>query len=104
MAHLTIKSPRAAIESEIERLIGLLDAIDGDPDLEPSLGSTACAKFITAGTGALEICNQSLWAQSGTRDLELDDSDYEHCARNLPVSLKEAGTPNVSNRFASCAR
>lgn len=29
---------RPVIEAEIERLIALLDIIDGDPDLEPSLG------------------------------------------------------------------
>lgn len=28
---------RPIIESEIERLIGILDAMDPDPDLEPSL-------------------------------------------------------------------
>lgn len=31
---------RAVIEDEIERLIGLLDRLDGDPDCEPSLGWT----------------------------------------------------------------
>lgn len=30
-------NPRTLIEAEIERLIGLLDAMDGDPDLEPEL-------------------------------------------------------------------
>lgn len=29
---------RRAVEDEIERLIGLLDGIDGDPDMEPWLG------------------------------------------------------------------
>lgn len=33
---LTIESRRALIEAEIERLIGLLDQMDGDPDLEAS--------------------------------------------------------------------
>lgn len=32
------RAKRARIEREIDRLIGLLDAIDGDLDLEPSLG------------------------------------------------------------------
>lgn len=31
---LTIESPRELIEAEIERLIGLLDTMDGDCDLE----------------------------------------------------------------------
>ncbi|MBW9053436.1 hypothetical protein [Rhizobium mesosinicum] len=57
---------RAALEALIEELIALLDAADGDPDLEdnaddePSLGSTA--KCI--GDDCLE-------------DLELDDCDDE---------------------------
>lgn len=31
---------RKRIEDAIERMIGILDAIDGDPDLEPHLAST----------------------------------------------------------------
>ncbi|KHJ55134.1 hypothetical protein LA66_00130 [Aureimonas altamirensis] len=31
---------RASIEDEIERLLTILDAIDGDPDSEPCLGWT----------------------------------------------------------------
>jgi len=31
-------TPRQQIENEIERLLVLLDAMDGDTDLEPSLG------------------------------------------------------------------
>lgn len=30
---------RRAIEGAVERLIAILDALDGDPDLEPSFGS-----------------------------------------------------------------
>jgi hypothetical protein len=30
---------RRQIEAEVERLLTILDAMDGDPDLEPSLGS-----------------------------------------------------------------
>lgn len=33
--HSTI---RKQMEAEIERLLAILDAMDGDPDLEPSLG------------------------------------------------------------------
>lgn len=32
--HFTIPAPRALIEEQIEALITLLDALDGDPDLE----------------------------------------------------------------------
>ncbi|UTY50449.1 hypothetical protein [Sinorhizobium fredii] len=31
---------RRAIEAHIERMIALLDSVDGDPDLEPELGWT----------------------------------------------------------------
>lgn len=36
----TSRSIRASIEDEIERLLTILDAIDGDPDSEPCLGWT----------------------------------------------------------------
>lgn len=34
----SIAALRQQIEADIERLIDLLDALDGDPDLEPSVG------------------------------------------------------------------
>lgn len=34
---LPIPLTREAIEAEIERLIDLLDCVDGDPDFEPNL-------------------------------------------------------------------
>ncbi|MFZ5675859.1 MAG: hypothetical protein ACOZAM_23125 [Pseudomonadota bacterium] len=40
------------IEAEIERLIALLDAIDGDPDLEPSLGFNV---LMLTFTGAVDL-------------------------------------------------
>lgn len=57
---------RVRVEAEIERLIGLLDVIDGDPDLEdnaddePSIGSAW--RFVGG---------QVLY------DCELDESDFE---------------------------
>lgn len=52
---------RQQIESDIERLIGLLDALDGDPDREASL-----AGF-----------NPISWYSGQDVDLEGDFSDYE---------------------------
>ncbi|MCK5932920.1 MAG: hypothetical protein KAG89_12200 [Fulvimarina manganoxydans] len=52
-------SSRAAIEAQIESLITFLDEIDGDWDLEPSIG------FGLGMDGLLEI------------DLELDETDRE---------------------------
>lgn len=54
---------RHAIEAEIERLIGLLDSMDGDPDLEPSLG------WVASLAGVCIIPDAS--------DLEFDESDLE---------------------------
>ncbi len=51
-------SLREQIEADIDRLIGLLDALDGDPDLEPSLGAPLPGYYTTC-------------------DLEGDDSDFE---------------------------
>ena len=39
---LTIESPRELIEAEIERLIGILDMMDGDPDLEAAEPAEDC--------------------------------------------------------------
>ncbi|NTG12672.1 hypothetical protein G6L05_02780 [Agrobacterium rhizogenes] len=58
---------RAELEARIEEMIGLLDILDGDPDLEdngddePSIGQSACS-----ANGKLEY------------DLEGDTSDDEH--------------------------
>ncbi|NTI41589.1 hypothetical protein [Rhizobium rhizogenes] len=58
---------RAELEARIEEMIGLLDVLDGDPDLEdngddePSLGQSACS-----ANGKPEY------------DLEADTSDDEH--------------------------
>ena len=55
-----LESDRASIATSIERLIDLLDAIDGDPDLEPYLADTRATE-----------------AQGAADDRELDDSDLE---------------------------
>ncbi|MBB3020654.1 hypothetical protein FHR70_003740 [Microvirga lupini] len=34
-----LRALRTSIENELERLFSILDAIDGDPDLEPSFGT-----------------------------------------------------------------
>lgn len=52
---------RAKIEADIEHLIALLDALDGDPDFEPSIQSWG-------GPG---------WLATSTVDLEADGSDDE---------------------------
>ena len=59
---------REAIENEIERLFELLDALDGDPDLEPALGWT-----LRAGALSLEACNDE--DREGDEERELDDAE-----------------------------
>ena len=50
-------SNREVIEAEIERLIGLLDFLDGDTDLEPSLGIGGDGTFDDReGDGADDEC------------------------------------------------
>ena len=47
-----LAAARHVIEAETERLIHLLDALDGDPDREPSLGWTRTMAW--GGTAARE--------------------------------------------------
>lgn len=61
---------RPVIEAEIERLIALLDAIDGDPDLEPSLGF-----------------NVLMLTYAGAVDLEGDTADDEPTMGAIEASL-----------------
>lgn len=56
--HLSDPSVRRSIEDEIERLMSMLDLMDGDPDLEPALA------------GGTEVV--------GTDDREGDSSDDEY--------------------------
>ena len=82
---------REAIEAHIDRLISLLDMIDGDPDMEPSLGSIETLA-ISGAYGVLpDSASQLGWARSGTSDREQDagdepesDEDEEHW-RQIPT-------------------
>ena len=91
------KSFRAALGDEIERMIALLDAIDGDADLEeggdlePSLGAyrVGCDLELDAsddepslgslgGTAhGLWFPRSPVWAGGGRTDAELDNCDLE---------------------------
>ncbi|UVK39934.1 hypothetical protein LHFGNBLO_001349 [Mesorhizobium sp. AR10] len=75
LALLSDPTVRRSIKDEIERLISLLDFVDGDPDLEPWLA------------GGREVCC--------TDDREEDDCDLEeqHDAE-LPESESCAWTNN----------
>lgn len=71
---------RQQIEDEIERLIDLLDAVDPDPDLEPSLGSNGHSHLGVAG-----------W-----EDLEGDDCDLEPSLGASEVSFAGAGISQIT--------
>lgn len=72
---------RREIEATIERLIEILDAIDGDPDLEPSLASPEHyprTTLIWAYDGEPYRDNdasQVNWARGASDDREVDDGD-----------------------------
>lgn len=67
---------RQRIGDEIDRLLALLDAADGDPDLEPSLGSLDRVDGLYHRGGA----DQRLWS-AGSRD----DREDEHDGREPDV-------------------
>lgn len=78
-AHLL--QSRQVIEDEIERLISLLDAMDGDANLEPSLG------WVTSPlTGACQIADSSD-LEGDFADWEIDHDDEED-HRHFPVELR----------------
>jgi hypothetical protein len=88
---------RDAVENEIERLIGILDDLDGDPDLEadlegddcddePELGWTLAEARMgraivedvhEASLGSLQSINQEKCSLGGVHDLERDKADDE---------------------------
>lgn len=60
---------RARLEAWIERAIDLLDSLDGDAELEPSLGSVnSSANYCTAG-------DQLFWTGGANDDREQDAGD-----------------------------
>ena len=67
---------RQRVEAAVERLIAALDAMDGDPDLEPSLGAVG-SSFLA------ERADQRLWANGDRLDLEeqhdAEPDDFHLC-------------------------
>lgn len=59
---------RSIVAKEIERLIGILDAIDGDPDLEPGGDDEPSLGWLSNGGHS--------W-RDGNVDLEVDRSPVE---------------------------
>ena len=68
------EASKRRLDDKIERLIALRDALDEDPDAEPSLGSPEADLRVIPGRGHQD---QREWAKGGGGDLEADDSDRE---------------------------
>ncbi|HWM48539.1 MAG TPA: hypothetical protein VNR11_16660 [Xanthobacteraceae bacterium] len=96
---------RQEAEAEIERLLDLLDQIEGDPDLEPSLASPempdfVMSSFLTYGDPA--EFSQERWAKGGA-----DDREDEHDGREPDEADNEPslGAPECHPRPAyACER
>lgn len=92
-AHLP--QSRKAIEDEIERLIGLLDKMDGDADLEPSLG------WVTSPiSGACQLADNSD-LEGDFADWEIDQDDEED-HRHFPVELDPDCPASVMLALSGC--
>lgn len=66
----------AAIEAhlaEVQRMIAILDLLDGDADFEPALGSQIVDA--AANWAEFRLTDQSNWAAGGAEDLESDPCD-----------------------------
>ena len=85
------KIPRPVIEAEIERLIALLDEIDGDPDLEPSLGFNV---LMLTYAGALDLEGDASDDEPtcGAIEARLPSPDYFFGMRGLFPALREPGS------------
>ena len=66
---------RSRMEAAIERLIETLDAMDGDPDLEPSLGSPERhpSHFATLNC---RYSSQAMWADGGDADEREEEDEH----------------------------
>jgi len=82
---------RPVIEAEIERLIALLDEIDGDPDLEPSLGFNVLM-LTYAGAIDLEGDTSDDEPTCGAIEARLPSLDYFFGMRGLFPALREPGS------------
>ncbi|MBB5754638.1 hypothetical protein [Prosthecomicrobium pneumaticum] len=64
---------RATIADEIERLLALLDSLDGDPDREPFLAATACE----VSSGCYSSASDDREEEAEHEDDELGDEGSE---------------------------
>ena len=96
MTPAAVRKWRAYAEDLIERAITILDELDGDPDLEPSLADTTTdleqddadlePSLGWTASGALGSCASWL-----SVDLEDDPSEFQRC--DVPLHLDTAPLP-----------
>jgi hypothetical protein len=81
---------RQRIGDEIDRLLALLDATDGDPDLEPALGSLDRNVATYGNPGG----DQTLWALGSRNDLEDEHDGREPDVDDEPSLASLHGGPH----------
>lgn len=79
IVHLLTQASRADIEAAIEALIARLDALDGDPDLEPE---------------------PELTAEAWHRDTALGDPEDAEDTHDREMDLGDMGEPPEANRLS----
>ncbi|MGU3665050.1 hypothetical protein ACLBX9_12790 [Methylobacterium sp. A49B] len=70
-----IRELRRRIADRIEADLALLDALDGDPDSEPSLGAPEPVIGSGFGLGPRVLTDQERWAEGSADDREQDAGD-----------------------------
>lgn len=70
---LTVSRLRDLIAAEVERLVALLDFIDGDPDIEATALERAGGGFVASGDDDAEEDDEDTWEEP-----EFDGIDYGH--------------------------
>ena len=110
-----LRDLRSALADRIEADIALLDALDGDADIEQDAGEMPEAETFNGnlddepslgslgGTAAGAHLGQGGWANGGGYDLEeaaddlpQHDADFELDGRNLPTAIVRYGASPVS--------
>jgi hypothetical protein len=83
------KSRRQRLEQAIERAIDLLDELDGDPESEPSLGSSSCVGPLEGWIDIDGRWSQEFWASGSRDDLEDEHDGREHDQKSWSNPLAE---------------
>lgn len=86
---------RAQIEAELERMIDLLDAIDGDPDLEPTMGFVAHG-FVDEAEPDADFEPSLGWTSTYAHGSDQDLED-EHDGREPDEDFEDADDNGIAD-------